>query len=403
MRRRTDTPARPMALAVVTLAVAAAALLLPHRAAAAGAGAPAVLAAPLPAQEDAPPDTAPPAAGDTLPAREEAPAAARAPVGGFLSAYALMSFDPRSEEIGIVAASSRFSAGSGLVFLERGVGAAAVLGRLAPGVGAAILGRLAEGFAPQQAVETVLQEAATAGGLQVGALTPECERHADTGEGASPWSGSRSGEIGSVCYLAVGSLLGDEELLARMEQGFRQAEGSLTERLLAALEAAEEETGEVGRSRSAALWVTGPEGEEAELGRAVLRLQVEDVQRPAAALARVLETGRADRLAMRANASVDAGAYEEALQRAEDAIGLEASSAEAWLARGRALLFLEREDEAEEALRRMLEINPYLLPLLEDPGGDGDREGAIPFRPRLLERLDTYRRAFFPDIDFSNG
>jgi len=198
-----------------------------------------------------------------------------------------------------------------------------------------------------------------------------------------------------------------------MAASFESAEGELLERFQAALQAAERATGEVARSRSAALWISAPDAGSGALGRADLRLQLEDVQRPADALRYLVRAGRADHLARRASRAVDAGEYGQAVELADRAVETEPATALAWMARGRALLYQGEDAEAETAFQRMLEINPHLLHLLGDPSGavrdtaggraaptPAVRRDLIPYRPRLILRLDEYRRAFFRDVEF---
>jgi uncharacterized Ntn-hydrolase superfamily protein len=349
-------------------------------------------------------------------------AADRAGHRAFLGGYAMLAYDPGARQLGIVAASGGFSAGSGLPHLEQGTGAVAVLGRLAPGAGRTTLEALRRGQSPAAAVERAVGEAGGAGGLQVAALTPACESAVRTARDAYPWSGSRSGVTGQVCWLAVGSLLSDSGVLQGGVRAFTDAEGPLLDRFLAFLSSVESAAGEAARSRSVALWIDAPDAGHGALGRAALRLQVEDVQRPSAALRHLADVGRADELARRASAAVDSGRYERALELADRALDGNIASALGWMARGRAFLFRAEEDSAEAAFQRMLEVNPYLIHALGDVGsaaGDtlsaaggplrppraGDRppqvrEGFIPYRPRLLLRLDVYRRAFFRDVEF---
>lgn len=375
-----------------------------------------VLAAAGPVPASAQEADTPAAPADTSGAAD--PAGHRA----FLGGYAMLAYDPGARQLGIVAASGGFSAGSGLPHLEPGTGAVAVLGRLAPGAGRTTLAALRRGQSPAAAVERAVGEAGRAGGLQVAALTPGCESAVHTARDAYPWSGSRSGVAGQVCWLAVGSLLSDSTVLRGGVRAFTGAEGPLLDRFLAFLSSVESAAGEAARSRSVALWIDAPDAGHGALGRAALRLQVEDVQRPSDALRHLADVGRADELARRASAAVDSGRYERALELADRALEGDAASALGWMARGRAFLFQAEEDSAETAFQRMLEVNPYLIHALGDVGTAADdtlsaaggplrapragerppqvREGVIPYRPRLLLRLDVYRRAFFRDVEF---
>jgi uncharacterized Ntn-hydrolase superfamily protein len=324
------------------------------------------------------------------------------PVGSPASGWALLAYDAGSGELGLVAATNRFSAGSGVPFLDRGVGAVAVLGRLDAARGQAVLGALRRGGPAGGAIAVgdAARDSGSAAASQVGALTPSCSVAADTPPGLVPWSGSATGGSGSSCWLVMGAGLSDSTLLGRLAAVYDRTSGDLLDRFLAVLAAAGRSEEEAPRSRSGLLWIVAPPGSRAPLGRGELRLQIDDVQRPADALREVADAGRADALAARAESSVDSGDYEAGLQLAQQALEIEPATSLAWLARGRALLFLGRGDEAEEAFQRMLEVDPWMLHLLGDPAAGTVRRGVIPYRPRLLQRLDVYRRAFWPDVTF---
>lgn len=340
----------------------------------------------------------------------------------FLGGYGILAYDPAARQLGLAVASGGFSAASGLPWLEQGTGAAAVLGRRAPAAGRAALEALRAGDPAREATDRAVEAVGDSGGLQLAVLSPDCGSSSFTAEDAHEWSGSRSGRVDGTCYVATGALLSDPTVLARAVEAFRGTDAPLLERFQAFLEAAERATGDVARSKSAALWIDAPDAENGALGRATLRLQVDDVQRPADALRYLVRAGRADALARRASGAVDRGALERAVTLADSAVAREPTSALAWLAKGRALLFQGRDREAETALQRMLEVNPHLLHVLGDPGRAAEdtlseaggpmaapeadetaptaRSGLIPYRPRLLLRLDVYRRAFHRDAEF---
>lgn len=339
-----------------------------------------------------------PAAADTA----QPPAAPSKAVGSPVFGWALLAYDASSGELGILAASDRFSAGSGVPFLDRRVGAVAVLGRLDAALGRSVLASLRGGATPQGAVGSGAQspDSASSGAAQVAALTPSCQMAARTPAGLVPWSGSSSGGSGASCWLVMGTGLSDSTLLPKLVAAYGRAGGDLLDRFLAVLDAAGRSEEDAPRSRSAVLWITAPPGSSLPLGRGELRLQVDDVQRPSDALREVADAGRADALASRASVAVDRGDYQSALDLSRQALDVEPATALAWLARGRALMFLNRADEAEQAFQRMLEVDPWLLHVLGNPATGQVRQGVIPYRPRLLQRLDVYRRAFWPDVTF---
>lgn len=330
--------------------------------------------------------------------------AAQDPASGFLGAYAILVHDPSTGQTGVALASGSFSAGSGLPWLEPGAGAAVVLGDRSVAPGRAILAALREGRSAREA----LSAAGSTGESAVAVLDDGCGRAVARAPASLRWSGSDEGTAGGMCYVAVGSLLPARRFLDEAAGAFADSSGGMLDRMLAFLRAADRAADDLPLSRSAAIWIDASDAASGALGRARLRLQVEDVQRPADALREIVRSGRADALAGEANRAVDAGRYDRAMELADRALELDPTRAEAWLARGRALLYLDREPEAETAFQRMLEVNPFLLHLLGDPATDDEdrapsvRAGMIPYRPRLLLRLDVYRRAYHQgEVDFS--
>lgn len=336
------------------------------------------------------------------------PAVERAAGSSFLGGYAILARDPSTGQMGVAIASSSFSAGSGLPWLELDAGAVAVLGADPAPAGRAALEALRSGGSAEEALAAARE--AGRDDPPIAVLDGRCGRAAREGGSAFRWSDTERGSAGAICYVAVGSLLPDPALLGRAVGAFSDSSGSMAERMHAFLAAADRTAGDVPMSRSAAIWIDAPDAESGALGRARLRLQVEDVQRPGDALRVVMRAAAADAAADRASAAVDGGDHARAIQLADRALEADPASAAAWMARGRALLYRGDEAEAETAFQRMLEVNPYLLHLLGEPATDAEdrapsvRQGTIPYRPRLLQRLDVYRRAFFRgDVEFGGG
>lgn len=333
---------------------------------------------------------------DTAAAPDTAAGPASAPFFG--RSYAVVAYDSAAGLLGLAAASTELSVGSGGVQLEPGVGAVVALGSRGGDASRGILAALRSGRSPPAALRSASGPGSPA---HAAALTPACDRDARRAPWAADDAVSRPGRIAGLCYVAAGLSLRDSAELDRAVSALRSSSGSLAGRLVAALSAVEGVVPEVGGSRSAVVWVAGDDTSAAPGGRE-LRLQVDDHERPALALERRLEAARADRLAALAGRAVDRGDQQRAAALADSALALDVSATTAWLQRGRALLHRGREEEAETAFQRMLELDPYLLRLLGDASGSqvSVRESVIPYYPRLVLRLDLYRREYFDDLDF---
>ena len=336
-------------------------------------------------------------AQDTVPAPDTAGAAGAD--GFFGRSYAVVAYDSASGQLGLAAASTEFSVASGGAYVEPGTGAVSIQGRGGGAAGRRILGALRSGRPPASALRAVSGPRAP---VQAAALTPACDRADGRAPGAGDEAVSRPGRSGGVCYVALGVRLRSSASMDRLVRAFRSSAGTLTERLLATLSAMEGAARSVGGSRSAVLWVAADDTAGEVLGRRELRLQVDDHERPALALEKRVATGRAEWLAGRASRAVGRGDYRRAASLADSSLALDVSAPMAWLQRGRALLYLGREEAAETAFQRMLELDPFLLRLLGDASGSEItvHESVIPYYPRLVLQLDLYRREYFDGLDF---
>ena len=336
-------------------------------------------------------------AQDTVPAPDTV--AAGAGDAFFGRSYAVLAYDAASGQLGVAAASTEFSVASDGVYLEPGTGAVSIQGRGSGAPGRRIMSALRSGRNPASALGTASGQGAP---VQAAALTPACDRATSRAPGSEDEAVSRPGRSGGVCYVALGVRLRSSRSMDRLVRAFRSSAGPLTERLLATLSAMEGAARNVGGSRSAVLWVAADGADGAVLGRRELRLQVDDHERPALALEKRLEVGRAEWMAGRASRAIDRSAYRRAAALADSSLALDVSAPMAWLQRGRALLYMGREEAAETAFQRMLELDPFLLRLLGDASGSEItvRESVIPYYPRLILQLDLYRRKYFDGLDF---
>jgi uncharacterized Ntn-hydrolase superfamily protein len=137
-----------------------------------------------------------------------------------------------------------------------------------------------------------------------------------------------------------------------MSAAFAGADGDLADRLLAALDGAEAEGGDVRGRQSAALVVVPPEG---ETWRRRVDLRVEDHREPLAELRRLLALQRAYELAGEGDELMAAGRVEEAGERYRSASALAPGSDELRFWAGLALAAAGDLDAGVAAVRAAAE------------------------------------------------
>jgi uncharacterized Ntn-hydrolase superfamily protein len=106
-----------------------------------------------------------------------------------------------------------------------------------------------------------------------------------TGPKATPWAGNKGG----MYCTAQGNILAGERVVNGMVEAFERAEGHLSLRLMAALDAGQAAGGDKRGMQSAAMLIVKKNGGVWLNNDVVLRLQVDDSEAPLKELRRVVE------------------------------------------------------------------------------------------------------------------
>jgi uncharacterized Ntn-hydrolase superfamily protein len=147
-----------------------------------------------------------------------------------------------------------------------------------------------------------------------------------------------------------------------MARAFVGSDGPLAERLLGALDAAEEEGGDVRGRQSAAIVVAPPEGEPWRLS---VDLRVEDHPEPLDELERVLDLADAYRLASEGDDLVGRGRHAEAASRYNRAAELAPDNHELIFWSGLSAARGGDMETALERVRRAIDMQPGWAELLD--------------------------------------
>ena len=273
--------------------------------------------------------------------------------------YSIVARDAATGELGVAVHSHWFSVGSIVSWAQPGVGAVATQSVAEPAYGPRLLERLvAGGSSAPQALEALLAEDELARLRQVAVVDA---------------SGRLGAHTGSDCIAHAGHVVGDgfscqANMMARdtvpdaMAAAFRAADGALAERLLAALDGAEGEGGDIRGRQSAALVVVGAQGEP---WRKQIDLRVEDHADPLVELRRVLRLARAYELANDADELSGEGQTAQAAELYRRAGELAPDSDELTFWAGLAIAYAGDLDAGAAAVRRAADANPDWLVLLE--------------------------------------
>ncbi|MGD2152550.1 MAG: DUF1028 domain-containing protein [Gemmatimonadales bacterium] len=169
------------------------------------------------------------------------------------ASLAILAHDHLTGEYGVAAASSAPLIGMNLEFLDPDAGAVIVLGGPSLQLNETVLIALQDGLDPGRAIAIGLAADLDRERRQVLAITPAAAA-AFTGDQLHGHAAHQTGEH----FIAAGHGLADADALLAVAETFQTADGPLTDRLLAAIQASRDAGGDVAPSHSAALVVVGP-------------------------------------------------------------------------------------------------------------------------------------------------
>ncbi|MGE5274723.1 MAG: DUF1028 domain-containing protein [Verrucomicrobiota bacterium] len=283
--------------------------------------------------------------------------AVRATVKG---TFSIVAADVPAGEVGCAVQSRYFSVGSVVPWAKAGVGAVATQAAGVAAHGPRILSFLEAGLDPAAALDRALAEDPGRESRQLGVVTADGRAAAHTGSECLAWAGHRVG----AGYAAQGNILAGEAVVTEMERAFLETSGSLAERLVSALEAAQAAGGDARGQQSSALVVerTGAAAESREGIDRVCELRVEDHPEPIVELRRLLGIHQVWDALRRASFFHEPGRYGDGAAILRDALARRGDDP--------VLLydlacFESLSGETEEALAhvtRSLELDPQLRP-----------------------------------------
>ena len=203
--------------------------------------------------------------------------------------YSIVARDKETGELGVAVQSHYFQVGPVVPWAIAGVGAVATQSNVNISFGPLALDYLKAGYTAEQALKALLAGDPEPQGRQVAIVDAAGNVATYTGPKSIPAAGHRSGDG----FSAQANLMEKDTVWDAMYEAYTSARAPLAERMMAALEAAEAEGGDIrGRQSAAMLVVTGkPTGRSWE--DRIIDLRVEDAEDPNAELRRLLRIKRA--------------------------------------------------------------------------------------------------------------
>ncbi len=231
---------------------------------------------------------------------------ARAPLRAHT--FSIVAMDSATGELGVAVQSHWFSVGSVVAWAEPGVGAVATQSFIEPAYGPRALALMRTGVSAPQALRALVAADPDSAVRQLGMMDAKGRAVSYTGARNVPEAGSRVGRW----YATQANLMLRATVWDAMGRAFETTRGDLADRLLAALDAAQAEGGDIrGRQSAALIVVSGDRAVPPWQKRFDLR--VEDSHQPLVELRRLLRVARAYNLATDGDNYTTAGKVDSAI------------------------------------------------------------------------------------------
>lgn len=297
-----------------------------------------------------------------------------------VATYSIVAIDKTANEMGVAVQSCYFVVGPTVIWAEPGVGAVATQAYVDVSYGPLGLALLRGGKTAPQALEALLGADPDRELRQVAIVDPEGHIAAHTGRRATPAAGHRTGPD----YSAQGNLLANDRVWQAMGEAFERTQGSLAERFLAALEAAEAEGGDLRCRQSAAMKIVRVRPEGPEWRNVVLDLRVDDHPEPVAELRRLYRIWQGIQLFwFEAGRLMEKGDIDGAQRAFEQAVALVPEKTEWRFWHAVRLIEHGRVEQGIELLKGLVAREPQYRTLWERMPGTG----IFKIDPRVWEQV----------------
>ena len=232
--------------------------------------------------------------------------------------YSIVARDAETGELGVAVQSHWFSVGSSVAWAESGVGAIATQSFIDPSYGANGLVLMGTGSSADQALAGLVAADAHPEVRQVGMVDARGGTAVHTGRLAIQEACDFEGET----FTVQANLMHHATVCDAMVGAYTTTAGDLADRLMAALEAAQREGGDIRGRQSAALLVVAAEPSGRPWQDRVFDLRVDDHHEPLVELGRLLSVARAYRHMNEGDEQVTQGNIDAAVEEYERAEAL---------------------------------------------------------------------------------
>lgn len=293
--------------------------------------------------------------------------------------YSIVARDAATGELGAAVQSHWFSVGSNVIWAEPGVGAVATQSFIEPSYGPLGLELMRAGKSAGEALTALLAADEHENVRQVGMVDANGTVANHTGDKAIIEYCDLTGDG----FAVQANLMWKATVCRAMFEAYTVSQGDLAERLLAALEAAQREGGDIRGRQSVALLVVSGDISLPAWGGRIFDLRIEDHAEPLTEMRRLLNMARAYRLMNEGDEHVTKGHIEKAVIAYSGAEQLVPDSHEMVFWHAATLAAAGRVDESLPLFKKAFAMWPLWRELVRRlPASD-----LLPDDPELMEKI----------------
>ena len=227
-----------------------------------------------------------------------------------ISTYSIVALDAETGQLGVAVQSHWFSVGTVVPWAKAGVGAVATQSIAEPSYGPKGLALMEKGTPADEALQSLLAKDIGKNVRQVAMGDAQGNVGVHTGSRCISHASHLTGEN----YSVQANIMAKSTVPSAMVQAFESTTGDLAERMLAALDAAEAEGGDLRGRQSAAMLVVSGEPTGDPWTDRIVDLEIADHENPLVELRRLLRISQAYRHAQSGDEYMEKHEMENALQ-----------------------------------------------------------------------------------------
>ncbi|MGH9711689.1 MAG: DUF1028 domain-containing protein [Candidatus Acidiferrales bacterium] len=297
--------------------------------------------------------------------------------------FSIVARDPVTGDMGVAVQSHWFAVGAEVIWGEAGVGVVATQSFIDPSYGPLGLDLMRADKTAPEALRGLLAADPYADARQVAMLDAQGHVASHTGKHCIPAAGNQVGEN----YSAQANLMEKPTVWPAMGKAFESTQGDLIDRLLAALEAAQREGGDIRGKQSAAILVVRAKSTGRPWADKIVDLRVDDSADPINELKRLVRYHRAYEHMENGDACSTKKDWDCAVREYGDAEKILPDQMEIVFWHAVTLVTSGRTEESLPLFKRVFAREPIRAELL----GRLPAAGLFPDDPKLIARIQAER------------